>query len=110
LAGFLGTTNERYFGRYSEATLKHYIPWRDRTYNIVKGNIGYVDTIAFHLFHGTLKNRHYSKRHTKLKEYNFDPSKHIKRNEDGIYQLSEECPQSIKDWINSYMLEMRNEP
>lgn len=110
LGALLGITDKRYFGRYSDSTMKHYMEWHNNTYKIVRGNIGYVDTVAFHLYHGTLKDRNYSLRHQKLKQYNFDPTLHLERNSDGINQLSQECPPEIREWISSYMLEMRNEP
>ncbi len=110
LGGFLGTTGSRYFRRYSAKTIEHYTLWRDHAYSVVRGKIGYVDAVASHLFHGVLKNRQYSQRHTKLKSENFDPSRHLERNADGINQLSAACPPAVREWLNSYMLKLRREP
>jgi hypothetical protein len=110
LGGFLGITNNRYFKRYSPATIDHYMAWHDRTHEVVRGNIGYVDAIASHLFHGVRRNRQYSRRHSILLKANFDPVKHIERNADGINQLSAECPQEIRQWMAAYMMKLRKEP
>ena len=110
LGGFLGTKGNRYFRRYSAATVQHYSAWRDQAYSVVRGKIGYVDAVASHLFHGVLKNRQYSQRHTKLKAANFDPVRHLERNADGVNQLSAACPKEIRDWLSAYMLKSRKEP
>jgi hypothetical protein len=110
LGGFLGTTGDRYFRHYSDLVFKHFAPWRDRAYSVVRGNIGYVHAVASHLFHGMRKNRQYSQRHAAMKEGNFDPARHLERNADGINQLSAACPKEIREWMDSYMLTLRCEP
>lgn len=109
LAGFLGQDKGR-LRRYSAATIEHYMPWHRHAHSVVRGKIGYVDAVASHLFHGVLQNRQYTKRHDVLKRVNFDPVRHLTRNADGVNQLSEACPQEIRESLASYMLKLRREP
>jgi hypothetical protein len=108
--GFYYDRNVGYLNRYAPKLIKHFWEtWGTRTGQIIKRRIGYVDCQARHMYHGSLKNRQYTRRHTTLKRANFDPIKHQERDENGIYYLTEACPTMAKKWMQAYMLELRRE-
>lgn len=63
--------------------------WQDRALDKIKKNIGYVDGSLYHYFHGAKKNRDYGGRWKRLVDNKYTPSTDIKRNWNGVYQLSD---------------------
>ncbi len=70
-------------------------------------NIGYVDQLAIHHFHGKKKNRGYSTRDQILVEHKFDPIGDLKRNWQGVYELAGNKPK-FRDAVRQYFIS-RNE-
>jgi hypothetical protein len=78
-------------------TFKKYLKnFKDIKYDYVEANIK-------HLWHGDLENRSYSQRYKILEKHNFDPSKDIYYNNDGVIELSESKIDLEKDIINFFM-------
>lgn len=73
----------------------------------IKKNIGYVDCFATHGFHGSKMRRGYASRDTILVKQQFAPSKHLRTDWQGIYQLSNDNP-ALRDSIRQYFIS-RNE-
>lgn len=73
----------------------------------IKKNIGYVDGHAIHQFHGSKVKRAYSSRDLILVKHQFSPLTDIKKDWQGIYQLTPDKP-ALRDAIRAYFLS-RNE-
>lgn len=57
-----------------------------RAYQLIEGNVSFVDGIAFHLWHGSKHNRQYEERFRILKKARFDPSNDIEVDENGAWK------------------------
>jgi hypothetical protein len=64
--------------------------------------IGYVPGIIRHYYHGSKKNRNYTNRWKMLVEYNYSPSEHVTRDENGILVPTEACPKGLLEDIQNY--------
>lgn len=73
----------------------------------LKKNIGYVDCFALHHFHGSKLRRGYSNRDVILVKNQFSPSRDLKPDWQGIYQLNTDKP-ALRDAIRQYFIS-RNE-
>ena len=75
---------------------------------VKKLRLGYVPGVIKHFFHGTKENRKYSERWQILIKHQYDPYKHLFRDENGILQPTDECPKELLNDILNYFVE-RNE-
>jgi hypothetical protein len=80
--------------------------WQIRA-NALKQNIGYVEGLLIHHWHGKKRDRRYWDRWKILVENKFDPMTDIHRDFQGLYQLSEHKP-GLRDGIMHYF-QSRNE-
>jgi hypothetical protein len=66
--------------------------------------IDYLDNVILHYYHGTNENRNYGKRRDILLDFKYDPKKHIRYDERGVLEYTEEgkvMEQSVKDYFIS---------
>jgi len=77
--------------------------WQNRAFDLKK-NVGVVDQFAVHQFHGAMKNRKYGTRDQILVKHNFDPVADIKRNAQGIWELTGNKP-GLREDIRQYFIE-----
>jgi hypothetical protein len=70
--------------------------------------LGYVPGVIRHFYHGSKKNRQYSNRWKILVKYQYDPMKHVFKNEFGLLTPTPECPPGLLEEILQYFAE-RNE-
>jgi hypothetical protein len=84
----------------------HYIAaiqaWQSKA-ALLKQNISVVDQFAVHHFHGSKKNRGYQTRDQILVKYQFDPVADLRRNAQGIYELTGNKP-GLRDAIRGYFI------
>jgi hypothetical protein len=73
--------------------------FQDKIYG---ARLGYVPGIIRHYFHGTKENRKYNDRWKILVQYQYDPTRHITINSDGLLIPTPECPQGLLDDILQY--------
>jgi hypothetical protein len=78
--------------------------WQERA---VCGNLGVVKGVALHYWHGAKTFRRYQTREQILYRANFDPDYDLKPDWQGLYQLTNRCPQLRRD-VQKYFAE-RNE-
>lgn len=71
--------------------------WQDHAVQTVKGNIGYMDGALLHYFHGAKVNRRYHDRWQVLVKNNFQPSLDLKKDWNGLYQLTDRNPKLRRD-------------
>jgi hypothetical protein len=75
--------------------------WGQRAETHVRRNVGYVDGLLLHNFHGAKRNRGYAERSSILWENAFDPARDIKRDWQGLWQLTEEKIR-LRDQLRAY--------
>ena len=83
------------------------LEWQDRATKLVKGNIGYVDGLLNHHWHGRKVDRHYSDRWKILVDNKYNPETDLKRDAQGLYCLTDRSP-GLRDGIRTYF-RSRNE-
>jgi len=73
-----------------------------------KLRLGYVPGVIRHYYHGTKENRKYTERWKILVKHQYDPSKHVKYQSNGLLVPTSECPPELLSDIYNYFKE-RNE-
>ena len=61
------------------------LEWQTKAYRITMGEVGYVEGMIKHHFHGSKKKRYYRERWQIL--FGYDPAKHLMYDEQGLIQL-----------------------
>ena len=64
--------------------------WQNRAETYIKRNIGFVDGLLLHYFHGSKNKRGYFNRTKILWENEFNPAKDIKKDWQGLWQLTDQ--------------------
>ena len=77
--------------------------WQERAGAAFAKDIGCTDQFAVHHFHGTLQKRGYETRDAILVKYQFNPLTDLRRNSQGIYELTGNKP-ALRDAIRGYFL------
>lgn len=75
--------------------------WEARAEQHIKRNVGFMPGSIFHSFHGQKAQRYYGERWKFLINAGFDPSKDIKKDHQGLWQLSDN-KQMLRDGIRQY--------
>lgn len=92
---------------------KDFYRWQDRAANSlwaerpILGNLGVMKGSVFHYFHGPKANRRYGSREKILLDNAFDPELDLKRDYQGLYQITNRTPQLRRD-VAAYFAQ-RNE-
>lgn len=84
--------------------------WAQRAQKIIhnpNGGVGYMPGAIWHYFHGSTANRSYKERWKLLARTNFNPDLDIKRDVQGLWQLTERSAE-LRDGIRAYN-RLRNE-
>lgn len=79
------------FGGFTPAFCKYIVDWQKRAAEC-HGNIGYVDQLAIHHFHGPMNKRGYGDRDLILAEEKFDPWADVFPDAHGVLQLTPKKP------------------
>jgi hypothetical protein len=77
------------------------LEWQARAETYIKHNIGFVDGLLLHYFHGAKKNRGYFNRSSILWKNQFDPAKDVKRDWQGLWQLTDRKI-GLRDQLRAY--------
>lgn len=91
----------------SDRYRKKLYTWQSRAENFIRRDIGYLPGTIFHFWHGKKSSRGYVSRWDIIKKYNYDPDKHLKRDSQGLWQLTDYSI-GFRDAIRKYF-RMRNE-
>jgi hypothetical protein len=75
--------------------------WQERAETHVRRDIGFVDGLLLHYFHGAKSKRGYGNRSDILWKNQFDPVQDIKRDWQGLWQLTGHKP-SLRDALRAY--------
>jgi hypothetical protein len=93
---FYGDLENTFLMRYSGAFRRHFDPWAERAFAVVKGNVGFVPATLTHLWHGPFEQRRYLERTVRLYEAGYDPSRHVGNASDGTLVLTDTCPPEVR--------------
>jgi hypothetical protein len=77
--------------------------WMDNAYKVVKGNIGYIDQLIMHQWHGCIINRNYETRWQILEKFHFNPDTDIKYDYQGLIQFTGNKP-GFKEAVHEYFV------
>lgn len=80
--------------------------WAERA-ALIKKNIGFMEGVLLHYWHGAKKHRRYKERWQILIENQYNPKNDLKKDWQGIFQLTEHNPK-LRDEIRGYFSQ-RNE-
>jgi len=78
--------------------------WQRRALLHIQKNLGCMDDIALHFFHGPKSKRAYGTRERIIAGHKFNPAVHLKRDFQGLYQLEKSAPnyEEIRDDLRKY--------
>ncbi len=79
------------------------LQWQDRALRVIKKNVGYMPGTVIHYFHGKKADRKYLERWSIIKNNNFDPSKDLVKDSQGLYKLANVNTQ-LRDDLRHYFL------
>jgi len=106
--GFMGRISQSIQGKKPNIEfVRKLVEWEKKAKRYVNGNIGYVPVSIKHNWHGEKANRKYVDRWMILEDNNFNPSKDLYKDENGLYVIREGNQQLI-DQLIAYFKE-RNE-
>jgi hypothetical protein len=108
LADILGNDLER--GIHARYAARMY-EWQERAERHIRRNVGVVKGLALHYWHGSKVNRKYGSRKKILIDCEYNPETDLKRDWQGVYQLSDQFTdrsQKLRDHVRKYFRE-RNE-
>jgi hypothetical protein len=88
--------------------LEHFWKWATKARDMVNGRIGPVPGRVLHLWHGELADRRYARLNQEFMTFDFDPEKHLRFDESGLWEWTDETPEPMRKWA-SEMFWMRRE-
>lgn len=77
------------------------LEWQARAETYIKRNVGFVDGLLLHYFHGSKRKRGYTDRSAILWRNGFDPARDVKRDWQGMWQLTDQKI-ALRDQLRSY--------
>ena len=93
---FYGDWSNFFLMRYNGEFKQHFLPWAERAYKIVQGNVGYVPATLTHLWHGPFDQRKYLQRTVQLYAAGYDPARDVGTANDGTLVLTDACPPDVR--------------
>jgi hypothetical protein len=64
--------------------------WYHRCRTHIRSNVGVMEGVVLHHWHGKKMSRGYNEKHALLAKFGFDPLRHLKRDSQGLYQLHDD--------------------
>jgi len=90
----------RAIGR-QRAYFTHFITWAIKARDLVGGKLGVVPGNLLHLWHGSLVDRRYGEMNQEFKEFDFDPDRHLRHGENGLWEWNE-APPELRQWASDF--------
>jgi len=106
-AGLMGAMDITLAKDYSEGYKKMLFDWQEKALEHIKKDVGMVKGVVLHHWHGSLQNRGYGTRWKILVKHGFNPETDLKRDHQGLWQLTDKKTQ-LRDDIRAYF-SSRNE-
>jgi hypothetical protein len=95
--------------RLTPEALAHWRTWADVAYQVVGGDVGFIDVPITHLYHGRIQDRQYFQRWQALCRLGYDPGRHITLAPNGTLRWTPAAPAELRDWVSEYLLTGRKE-
>lgn len=92
---------------YNHTYLDYWKRWQDDASKHINGNVGHVDGLLLHYFHGAKKHRNYNTRNQILVQYDFNYLTDIMKDNQGLYKWRGNKP-GLRDAVRRYFAQ-RNE-
>jgi hypothetical protein len=86
----------------------HFDRWAAHAHRIGRGSLGYVDGRVLHLWHGAVADRRYYWRNQEFKTFGFDPDRHIRRGENGLWEWAE-APVEMRVWADNLFVSRKED-
>jgi hypothetical protein len=80
---------------------QHYLDWAHGFHESTGGRVGYLEGIAYHLWHGAVADRRYGERHEEFRRFGFDPQRDIESDETGCWRWNGADPE-MQDFVRRY--------
>ena len=90
LTGTIHKNLEATFTQDYADTIKNY---QEKVFNYAKGHISYTPGTVTHYWHGSKRSRQYFKRNLILQHHQYEPSKDVRYNEQGVLELTGNKPE-----------------
>lgn len=103
----IGTVEKTLHRRLSPNYKKFCLMWQDRAEKYIQRNVGFVPGLLLHFWHGKKRDRRYAERWKILVDNEFDPMLDLKKDWQGLWQLTERN-QMLRDDLRGYF-RARNE-
>ncbi len=103
----IGKVNESIHNGASQAFKDYWNRWQDRAEQYIKRDVGYMNGLICHYWHGKKQHRKYIERWDVLIRNDYDPTTDIYRDAQGVFQLSGNKPK-LRDDLRAYFAQ-RNE-
>lgn len=87
-----------YLRQASTAMRADAIAWSDRAAAAINGPVGYLPIAVGHLYHGPIRARQYARRTRRLAKHQYDPQRHIAREEGRPLRWTDEAPSGLVEW------------
>ena len=85
----------------NERQARHYRLWGEPFHATIRGQVGYIEGRAFHLWHGDLRGRRYEERHRGLRRHEFDPFADIALDASGCWRWNSDKPE-MQVYVREY--------
>ena len=86
-AALIGKVDYTIHGKAHPRFIEKMMIWQERAIKHIRMNVGYVDGLLLHHWHGSKANRGYVDRWKIIVDNQFDPNLDLKRDSQGLYQL-----------------------
>ncbi len=104
-AGFYGNIEQTIDPSFSPEYKLWLFNWQERAVRVLRKNVGQVDGLVYHYWHGPKIGRKYTERWKILKEHQFSPLTDIRKDAQGLYQLEDHNDQrsiDLRDDLRNY--------
>lgn len=88
---------------------EHFWRWAVKARDVVDGKLGFIPGTLLHLWHGDLVNRRYAEMNEEFMTFAFDPEKHLRLDDAGLFEWSNEAPKRLVDWSNEFFVLRRED-
>lgn len=105
--GLIGRMKETIPSKMSGGYAQELLLWEERAEKNIRRNVGYVPGLLLHHWHGKKRDRRYRERWEILVSNNYDPDLDLKKDWQGLWQLSDRSME-LRDDIRRYF-RSRNE-
>ena len=92
---------------YTEEMRQKYLEWSEKASKEINNSLFFTEGVILHLWHGERKNRDYDDRHGKIGSLEFNPDIDLKKNADGLWELTDDRD-GIRKAVYQYFID-RNE-